>query len=195
MLRWAGSHPEWELGYEDECWWSRVTDPHLHAWAVAKQPLRLISKQLPKGEPKALACYGIWLPATGQMLLRFVLGRPVSTLTVAYLEWVSLTRYQAGKQALFLVWDNAAWHGSQAVRTWLKRYNRQVMRGDKAGVWLIVCRLPAKAPWLNPIEPKWLYGKRTVAEAARPLETDTLHERVYAHFDCPPLPLFATHVC
>ena len=32
-------------------------------------------------EPKALACYGLWLPERERMLLRFVAGRPVSAVT------------------------------------------------------------------------------------------------------------------
>jgi hypothetical protein len=27
-----------------------------------------------------------------------------------------------------------------------------------------VCRLPVKSPWLNPIEPRWLHGKRAIVE-------------------------------
>src|SRR5687767_6465437 len=29
----AARRPEWVLGYQDECWWSRVTDPQLHTWS------------------------------------------------------------------------------------------------------------------------------------------------------------------
>jgi hypothetical protein len=40
-------------------------------------------------EPKALACYGLWLPERVRMLLRFVEGRPVSPVTCAFLGWVA----------------------------------------------------------------------------------------------------------
>lgn len=56
-----------------------------------KKPLRLIEKEVPKGDPdpKALACYGLWLAEEDmrEMLLRFVDGRPVSSVTTRYLEW------------------------------------------------------------------------------------------------------------
>ena len=40
-------------------------------------------------EPKALACYGLWLPERERMLLRFVAGRPVSAVTCAFLARVA----------------------------------------------------------------------------------------------------------
>ena len=34
---------------------------------------------------------------------------------------------------------------------------------------LVLLYLPTYSPWLNPIEPKWLHGKRNVAEPDRVL--------------------------
>lgn len=168
----------------------------MHTWSPADTPLHLPDKagKVPKGEPKALACYGLWLAGPGRMLLRFVSGRPVSAVTVDYLEWVSTTLHQEGKQALFLVWDNASWHVSHAVRDWLRQHNRAVKAGKKDGIRLVVCRLPSRAPWLNAIEPKWIHGKRAVAEPAEVLEGSELMERVYEHFDCPAQALLSTKV-
>lgn len=191
------------LGYEDECWWSRVTDPGMHTWAAEEAPLRLPSKEdaVPKGEPKALSCYGLWLPDAklpdrpgGRMLLRFVSGRPVSAVTVPFLEWVSQELQAAGKQGLLLVWDNASWHGSAQVRGWLREHNRQVKGGEKVGVRIVVCPLPKRSPWLNPIEPKWLHGKRNVAEAERVLGSDELMARVHAYYDCAAQPMLSKAV-
>jgi transposase len=50
---------------------------------------------------------------------------------------------------------------------------------------LVPCFLPTKSPWLNPIEPRWVHGKRRVAEPARLLTARELAERVCAAFDCP----------
>ena len=76
LIRLAASHPEWALGFEDETWWSRVAQPALHAW-TAGEPLRLGMHAAGRDdpEPKALACYGLWLPGRERMLLRFVEGR------------------------------------------------------------------------------------------------------------------------
>jgi hypothetical protein len=70
------------------------------------------------------------------------------------------------------------------VRTWLRAHNRQIKQGGQ-GARFIVCYLPVKSPWLNPIEPKWLAGKKRVAEPDRLLAAAELEERVCATYDCP----------
>jgi len=155
--------------------------PALHAWAETGRPLRLVEQAVAADDPDppALACYGLYLPAADEVLLRFVDGRPVSAVTTQFLAWCCERLAARGKTALLLVWDNAGWHISKEVRTWIAVHNRQVKAGT-AAVRLVVCPLPTKSPWLNPIEPKWVHGKRQVAEPARLLPTTELEERVYA---------------
>ena len=50
---------------------------------------------------------------------------------------------------------------------------------------LIVCRLPVKSPWLNPIAPKWVHTKRKVVEPDRLLSAQELAARVCDALDCP----------
>jgi len=57
--------------------------------------------------------------------------------------------------------------------------------GGGNGVRILVCYLPSKSPWLNPIEPKWLHGKRRVVEADRLLTSQELAQRVCHTYDCP----------
>jgi hypothetical protein len=91
----------------------------MHSWAEDKKPLRLIEKEVPKGDPdpKALACYGLWLAEEDmrEMLLRFVDGRPISSVTTRYLEWCCCKLWERGKRVMVLVWDNAPWHVSKEV--------------------------------------------------------------------------------
>jgi hypothetical protein len=68
---------------------------------------------------------------------------------------------------LALVWDNASWHLSQIVHTWVHEHNRFVKHSGK-GIRLLVCFLPVKSLWLNPIEPKWVHGKRRIVEPFQP---------------------------
>ena len=105
-------------------------------------------------------------------------------MTTAYLEWCCARLQAAGKEALLLVWDNAPWHVSRQVRTWIRAHNRRV-KWSARGVRIITCYLPIKRPWLNPIEPKWLAGKKRVAEPARLLSAQELEDRVCAAFGCP----------
>ena len=177
------------LGFEDEVWWSRLAQPDLHSWTEGDDQLRLEQKAVAADdpEPKALACYGLLLRATPttpeQIWLRFATGQPVSELTTQFLAWCSERLAAQGKRALLMVWDNASWHKSQIVRTWIRRHNRQVKAGG-AGVRIVPCLLPSKSPWLNPIEPKWVHGKRAILEPARVLTAQQLADRVCAYYGC-----------
>jgi transposase len=187
----ARERADWAVGFADETWWSRVARPALHAW-TADDPLRLVERRVPDDDPdpKALACYGVLLrhpESTGEagdvMWLRFVDGRPVSSLSEQFLAWCCQRLAAAGIRTVVLVWDNASWHVSKAVRRWQRTHNQQAHR--VGGVRIVPCWLPSKSPWLNPIEPKWVHGKRRVVESARLLSAQEVEERVCAAFGCP----------
>jgi hypothetical protein len=182
----AGANPEWAVGFEDECWWSRVALPTLNAWSADGEPLRLVQRSLAKDdpEPKAISCYGLHLPEIGETWIRFVDGRPVSSITTRFLEWSLKKLEEAGKKVLLLIWDNASWHVSREVRRWLGRHNRRVKEsGD--GVRIVSCLLPKQSPWLNVIEPKWVHAKRKVVEPNGLLGAYELADRVCGVFGCP----------
>jgi hypothetical protein len=132
-----------------------------------------------------VAAYGLLLPATDELWLRFVTGRPVSAITTAFLADGCSRLAPRGCRALLLVWDNASWHISKHVKGWIREHNRQTKQ-DGRGVRIITCQLPVKAPWLNPIEPQWVHGKRAVVEPARLLSAAELEQRVCAYFGCHP---------
>lgn len=190
LIALAESHPEWVLGFEDETWWSRFEQPEMHSWG--EEPLRLVEQSVARTDkdPKALACYGLLVRlrqdrgrVDERMRLRFVDGRPVSGITTQYLDWCCRRLEALGKQALLLVWDNASWHKSRFVREWIAEHNRQVRQCGK-GVRILPSLLPSKSPWLNPIEPRWVHGKRTVAEPAGLLTATQLADRVCDCFGC-----------
>jgi hypothetical protein len=135
-------------------------------------------------EPKALACYGLWLPERARMLLRFVDGRPVSRVTCAFLAWAAEQLAAEGVRVLALIWDNAAWHISQEVRAWLRQHHRAV-KAAGSGCRLLACRLPSRSPWRNAIEPKWIHGKRAVVEPTRKLSGNELQQRLCACYRTP----------
>jgi transposase len=111
------------------------------------------------------------------MLLRFVERRPVSTETTTFLAWCSARLAAQGLTAVLLIWDNASWHISQEVRRWLRQHNHQGKQTGQ-GVRILACRLPSKSPWLNPIEPKWVHGKRAIVEPDRLLSAQEIVQRV-----------------
>ena len=180
---------DWALGFADETWWSRLARPQAHAWTdPADGPLRLLEQNAPKDDPdpKALACYGVLLRQVQQperVWLRFVDGRPVSALTEQFLAWGCARLQETGVRVWLLIWDNASWHVSKRVRAWIRAHNRQVKQRGQ-GVRIVSCYLPVKSPWLNPIEPKWVHGKRAIVEPARLLSAHEVADRVCAHFGC-----------
>ena len=110
------------------------------------------------------------------MRIRLVDGRPVSHVTTQYRRWLATQLADEGKQALIVIWDNASWHVSRAVRTWLKTHNQRVKRAG--GCRLVMCPLPSKSPWLNRIEPKGVHGKRAIAEPTRKLTGEETRQRI-----------------
>ena len=193
MLAWASQQPTWAIGFGDEVWWSRFALPAAHAWQSQDQPVRLVEQAWRKDDPdpKALACYGVlWqegtpqAPDRSQLWLRFVTGRPVSAITIQFLQWCCERLSKQGKTHWLLIWENASWHKSQTVRTWIRAHNRQVKQTGK-GVRILPFLLPTQSPWLNPIEPKWVHGKRNVVEPNGVLSAKQLAERICAYFRCP----------
>jgi transposase len=187
LIQRANTRPTWALGFGDEGWWSRLAQPNQHGWTEPEATLKLqeLTRPTDDADPKALACYGLLVrpgpQQADQMWLRFVAGRPVSAVTIDFLAWCSARLAAQGFTVLLLIWDNASWHRSQAVRHWIRQHNQQIKQGTE-GVRIVVCPLPSKSPWLNPIEPKWVHGKRAVAEPDRLLSAAELEARVYAYY-------------
>jgi len=177
--------PDWALGFADETRWSRFATPAPHAWAEPGRPLRLIERSAVAADPdpKALAAYGVYLPADNDMLPRFVDDRPVGALTSQFLRWCCERLAARGVTALLLVWDDAAWHVSKEVRAWLRAHNRRV-KAAGAGVRIVACRLPIRSPWRTSIAPKWVHGKRRAVSPDRTLTARETAARACAALNC-----------
>lgn len=166
------------LWWQDECWFSRFAQPDAHAWGG----IDLMERSIPSKAPdKALACYGAIGYGTEQMELAFCSGQPNSDFTLAFLSQLISATIRAGKQVAVVVWDHASWHKSKRVKIWVRSHNQQVKQ--QGGVRLILWLLPKKSPWLNPIEPRWLHGKRAVLEpGSDDLTPDILTQRLCAYY-------------
>jgi transposase InsO family protein len=192
LIAWTSQQPGWAIGFLDEVWWSRFALPRLYAWQSEERPACLVEQAWKKGDPdpKALACYGVlWQggppddPARDEVWLRFVTGRPVSDITIQFLDWCCTHLQKQGKTAWLLIWDNASWYVSKHVRTWIREHNQQIKQENK-GVRILSLFLPTRSPWLNPIEPKWVHGKRAVVEPNGLLSAPELAQRVCAYYRC-----------
>ena len=107
----------------------------------------------------------------------------MSAITTQFLDYCCERLAAQGKRNWLLIWDNASWHVSKQVRTWIREHNQQV-RQDGKGVRILPFFLPTKSPWLNAIEPKWVHGKRNVVEHDGLLSAQQLAERICAYFGC-----------
>jgi hypothetical protein len=189
LIQRALRQPTGALGFGDAGWWSRLAQPNQHRWTDAEATSKLQELRPPPDDPdpKALACYGLLVrhhpQHAEQMWLRFVAGRPVSAVTIEFLAWCSTRLAEQGVTALLLIWDNASWHKSHAVRRWLRQHNQPGKHGAVGGR-IVADPLPSNSPWLHPIEPKGVHGKRAVSEPDRLLRADALETRVYAYYDC-----------
>jgi transposase len=76
LMEVADGNPGWAIGFQDECWWSRVALPALHGWAEKGEPLRLIERSVAKDDPdkKAISCYGLYLPGFDQTWISWTLA-------------------------------------------------------------------------------------------------------------------------
>ena len=181
----AQAHPDWVLGLPMRPG-GAARAPRLQAWTEpADGPLRLIEQDAPKGDPdpKALACYGVLLPSSGvpsaagcalSMAGRSALSRTVPGLV--------LHAVGGGREAGVAVDMGQCLLARE--QSGASRSGRTTARSSARGRACGSCVLPVKTPWLNPIEPKWVHGKRAIAEPARLLSAHEVADRVCAHFGC-----------
>jgi hypothetical protein len=192
LIAWACVQPDWAIGFLDEVWWSRFALPRMHAWQSEDRPARLIEQAWKKGDPdpKALACHGVlWQegipddPVREQMWLRFVTGRPVSDISIQFLDCCCERLAKQGKRAWLLIWDNARLSCEQD-RAHLDTPTQFPGASSGQGCPHSAVLLPTKSPWLNPIEPKWVPGSRAIVEPDGLLSAQQLAQRVCSHFAC-----------
>lgn len=128
------------------------------------------------------------------MQLRFCQGRPHSAQTILFLQQLLALARNENKRVLIVIWDHASWHKSKRVKRWIRHYNRQAKQVDD--VRLLTWLLPTKSPWLNPIEPRWLHGKRAVLEAGEAdLTVAELQRRLCAYYQVEFALLYSNLLC
>lgn len=136
---------------EDETIFKRLP-PLRGMWTRCGQQSRVLTP--PQNDDFCL--YGTLELHTGEWTqARF--NKANSEATITFLEQLN-ERYLA--QPILLIWDQASYHTSQRVETWLEEHPR-----------FTVLLLPARSPQLNPVEAIWrLLKDRVAANLVRSLD-------------------------
>ena len=138
----------------------------------------------PKTPDKALACLGAVRQDTQETYLYFSRGQPNSEEMWLFIIALLALAREEKKRVVVVIWDNASWHKSERLRTWMRAYNRAAKKAGEPR--LLTCLLPLQSPWLNPIEPRWVHAKRAVCEPDGDLSAPELIGRLAAHFGTEP---------
>jgi hypothetical protein len=187
LIEVSAKHPDWVLGFVDEIWWSRLHRPRMQAWADGSpMKMHVLTAEDNDPDPIAICCYGMLRNDTKKVMLRFSEDRPVGDITTLFLEWVCQMLHEEGKRRLIVIWDDASWHASTMVVNWAKEHNCSVRLED--GVEIVHFELPVGSPWLNNIEPCYMWAKRAIVEPDRKLTAQETVNRVCQYFGCPLLP-------
>ncbi|MDP9209440.1 MAG: transposase, partial [Actinomycetota bacterium] len=111
-------------------------------WAPVGQPPTLTHPfNWKKASMAAALCYGV-RGGGAQLAFHITPGNYDTDTLIGVLG--ELRRFLGGEKAT-LLWDGLPAHRSRAMRAWLNRHRS----------WLVVERLPAYAPELNPLEGLW----------------------------------------
>lgn len=181
----AQDHADWLLVEQDECWFFRFAQPQAHAWAALDEALRLIQREPKRSEAdKTVACFGAVRADTQAVLLNFSDGQPNTVQMWWFIIGLLAIARAEGKSVLVIIWDNATWHKSRQLRTWIHTYNQAAKVHHEPR--LLTHCLPIKSPWLNSIEPRWIHAKRKVCQPDGQLTPTVLRARLSAHFHTQP---------
>jgi len=142
MIRVVSEDPEGAAVHHDESWYvGKAADGC--CWAERGKPTWIPAFGPTRGEVLYLS-----RDATTDELFWSWQPRTRSQDTIAHLA--GLLACYRGKRYLVLIWDNASWHNSRTVETWVAQHNvTAVQRGLPR---LFPLPLPTYSPWLNPTE-------------------------------------------
>jgi hypothetical protein len=116
-----------------------------------------------KASMAAAICYGA-RGGGAQLCFRVTAGNYDTETLIEVLG--ELRRFLGGEKAT-LLWDGLPAHRSRAMRAWLNRQRS----------WLVVERLPAYAPELNPVEGLWSSLKAVeLANLTSPTLAEVIHQ-------------------
>jgi hypothetical protein len=165
LLAMARKAPDGAAVWLDQSWFTRW--PYaFRTWARRKAHPLVAQRWSEPVETTAL--YAALDDETQEAFLRWADGQPDSGETIRFLDAVMAHWTKQGKRFIVLFWDRAPWHQSRQTRAWVRTYNQRAKREGLTR--LILCFLPARSPWLMPLEPVFGWIKHQML-GGRPFET------------------------
>ena len=153
--------PESDLEYTDESWFVAQESSGIKnhqtgsSWSYIGRP-ETVPTSSSKGK-KTLPIYAGMSVKDRQIRYMFT-ERTNTDASIAYLGWRARDCRERGIRKLYIVWDNASFHLSKALKHWLERHNEKVKQED--GTFIELVPMPNKSPWLNLIEVVFRWLKR-----------------------------------
>jgi len=169
--------PESDLEYTDESWFvaqeSSGVKNHQSgcSWSEVGNAQRVPTSSS-KGK-KTLPLYAGMSVKDRQ--IRYMFTHKTNTdASIQYLQWRAVQCWERGIRQLYVVWDNATFHLSKALRSWLEEHNDKVRRDGGTSIQLVP--MPNKSPWLNLIEVEFRWLKRRALFCRIHETTDVLRQ-------------------
>jgi hypothetical protein len=152
-------------------------------WAPVGQPPTLTHPfNWKKASMAAALCYGV-RGGGAQLAFHVTAGNYNTDILIEVLS--ELRRFLGGEKAT-LLWDGLPAHRSRAMRAWLATQRS----------WLVVERLPAYAPELNPVEGLWSSFKAVeLANLTSPTLAEVIDKPTVASSGCAAHRIWPTHSC
>jgi transposase len=111
--------------------------------------------------------------------IRYMFTEETNTnASIEYLRWRAEECDERGIKRLCVVWDNATFHLSKALRAWLDEHNEKTL--NDGGTTIQIVPMSNKSPWLNLIEVEFRWLKRRALFCRIHETTDVLKQVIVA---------------
>jgi transposase len=149
----------------------------------------LTNKRIRRGDFRSvaelIAAIQDYLAHTNEQPRPFVWTASVESIMakVNHCKAIYETAHYHGKAYVVLIWDNASWHKSEAVQSWIASHN--ATRKQQGLPKLFLLALPTYSPWLNPTEAVVNQNKRRTLFGRNqpdPIQLRTAVETNLLHF-------------
>lgn len=163
------------LFFVDEMGPIRVKSYGGRCYTAKKKPPIYVDRQTSRG---SVTLFGALSATTNQVTWFF--GRSKDTQAMIYLAEILFNQHH-DRTRLYITWDAASWHGSNALTSWLDAFNAQSRELDDGPIIEFV-PLPSRSQFLDVIESVFTGMKRAVIHHSDYGSEGEMKSAISAHF-------------